>query len=279
MHRAAEVAEHDVAVDDHAIRSGRGAGSPRSARWRRWRSWRARDRRRACARPARGARRARVRPAKGASRMASRDVVDRPCAAARSASISAASFTMRSGPVTSVARRNATSGRARCRSSTKRAHVWSPIAADVAARPTDEAGDDRRSDRRSRPRRALERVGLLDDPRRLERGHHEHRVAVGREHEHGQPLERHRLVAGEVRQVGAGGEQQHVDAELPHPRRAHARSAPRTSSRPHGSASATVLEATADAERRGQRWRRAWRGSWSGRAGPTRRGAKPRLSA
>ena len=35
-----------------------------------------------------------------------------------------------------------------------------------------------------------------------------------RQHQHREPLERHRLVAGEVRQVGAGREQQHVDAEL-----------------------------------------------------------------
>ena len=41
---------------------------------------------------------------------------------------------------------------------------------------------------------------------------------VARQHEHREPLERHRLVAGEVRQVGADREQQHVDAELGHAR-------------------------------------------------------------
>ena len=51
------------------------------------------------------------------------------CAAARNASTSAASFTIRNGPVTSVARRNAAPGSASCRARTKRAHVWSPIAA------------------------------------------------------------------------------------------------------------------------------------------------------
>ena len=40
--------------------------------------------------------------------------------------------------------------------------------------------------------------------------------ARARQHQHRQAFERHRLVAGEVRQVGTDGEQQHVDAELDH---------------------------------------------------------------
>ncbi len=54
-------------------------------------------------------------------------------AAARSASISAASFTARSGPTTAAARENAAPGSAACRSSTNRAHVRSPTATRPAA--------------------------------------------------------------------------------------------------------------------------------------------------
>src|SRR5262249_11853490 len=52
----------------------------------------------------------------------------------------------------------------------------------------------------------------------------ERRLAVARKHEHGEPLRLERLVAGEPGQVGAGGQQQDVDAELPHAP-AHARHA------------------------------------------------------
>ena len=50
--------------------------------------------------------------------------------------------------------------------------------------------------------------------RRLEpRGDQRHRRAVGdRQHEHGQPLERHRVVAGEIAEVGADADQQRVEA-------------------------------------------------------------------
>ena len=65
------------------------------------------------------------------------------------------------------------------------------------------------------PRADRERVGPLDDAWRLEARHHEHRVAVGREDEHRESLERHRLVTGEVRQVGARRQQQHVDPQAP----------------------------------------------------------------
>ena len=61
------------------------------------------------------------------------------------------------------------------------------------------------------------RSGRGVDPRRLEPGHDEPGVAGARQHEHREPFERHRLVAGEVRQVGADRQQQHVDAELAHP--------------------------------------------------------------
>ena len=116
---------------------------------------------------------------------------------------------------------NTHDGTARCRSSTKRAHVWSPIAT-------------RRAERRIIPATTRDRVvGLLPrhdleqlrpglDARRLEPGNDELGVAGAGQHQHRQPFERHRLVAGEVRQVGPDREQQRVDAELGHARRARA---------------------------------------------------------
>ena len=61
------------------------------------------------------------------------------------------------------------------------------------------------------PRPDAEEVGVGLDPRRLQPGHDERGVAVDGQHEHGEPLERHGLVAGEPRQVGAQREQQDVD--------------------------------------------------------------------
>ena len=139
--------------------------------------------------------------------------------AARSAAISAASFTARSGPVTSTARRNATSGSARLRSSTKRAHVWSPMAATWRRADAARARPRSRPGRRSRPRAARSNTSGRSTTRGASsRGTTSDRVAVGRQHQHRQPLERHRLVAGEVRQVGADRQQQDVDAELAHAR-------------------------------------------------------------
>ena len=66
------------------------------------------------------------------------------------------------------------------------------------------------------PRDNLEHVGLRHDSRRFESRHDEVRISGPREHEHRQPLERHRLVAGEVRQVAAHRQQQHVDALVGH---------------------------------------------------------------
>ncbi len=59
-------------------------------------------------------------------------------------------------------------------------------------------------------------IGPRLDARRLELGDHEHRLGVGYDHEHREPLERHRGVAGEPRQVGSDRAQQRVDAALHH---------------------------------------------------------------
>ena len=63
-----------------------------------------------------------------------------------------------------------------------------------------------------------EHLGALHHPRRLQAGHHERGVALPGQHEHRQPLQRHRLVAGEPREVGTHREQQHVDAGVGHAR-------------------------------------------------------------
>ena len=127
---------------------------------------------------------------------------------------------------------NAVPGSARCRSSTKRAQVWSPIAAR-AGRAGELAPRARSGSSVSSHAHDLEHVGLRFDTRRFEPRHDELRVAVAREHQHREPFERHRLVAGEVRQVGADRQQQHVDAELvharPRPRDARRRSSCRPS--------------------------------------------------
>ncbi len=59
----------------------------------------------------------------------------------------------------------------------------------------------------------IEHVGTVDDPGCLEAGHHQGGVAIDGQHEHGEPFERHGLVAGEVRQFGTDREQGdlHVD--------------------------------------------------------------------
>ena len=68
------------------------------------------------------------------------------------------------------------------------------------------------------PRPHTEGIGLLADARRLEPRDHEHRRPVDRDHQHREPLQRHRLVPGEVGQIGAGREQHRVDGELSHSR-------------------------------------------------------------
>ena len=62
-----------------------------------------------------------------------------------------------------------------------------------------------------------EHVGPLDDPGRLEPGHDERGLAVAGQDQHGQPLQRHGLVAGQPGQVGADRQQERVDPVALHP--------------------------------------------------------------
>ena len=151
VHRAAEVAQHDVAaLDDPRRRVVVRARGVRSAR-RRWRSSPARDRRRACARRARGARRARCGRRTG-RRAWPTAISSTACAGARERGRPRrASLTTRSGPVTSIARAEAGAGQR----GLEREHEAGPgVVADrddAGAAPTCAATRGDRG-RRSRPR-------------------------------------------------------------------------------------------------------------------------------
>jgi len=62
------------------------------------------------------------------------------------------------------------------------------------------------------PRHHLEHVGPLDHPWGLQGGHHQRHIAVPGHHQHGEPFQRHGLVAAEVGQVRAHRQQHRVDA-------------------------------------------------------------------
>ena len=68
--------------------------------------------------------------------------------------------------------------------------------------------------------------------RRLERRRDDPRLALRGQHEHRQPLHRHRLVARQVPEVGRRAEHDRVDPGLPQRRRARARSGQRSTGRP-----------------------------------------------
>ena len=204
VHRAAEVAQHDVAVADHPRRSARGAGSRRSRPRRRSRSSPARARASSIRSTSSRCTSSSVRPANGRVAHLRRDRVDRvrgARAAPRSRRRPSPSAT---APMTS--RRAARTRRRAARrwsASTNRAHVWSPIA--TRAPPA------RRARRRSAIGSSVSSHGTISnrsgcgvDARRLEpRARRARRRPSRGQHEHREPLERHRLVAGEVRQVGA----------------------------------------------------------------------------
>ena len=227
VHRAAEVAEHDVAVADRrASRSARGAGSPRSRRPRRsrssTRSWPGREHAldELAVHVELGAARER-------HRRASRPRSRRPRARRRvSAAISSASFTIRIG-ADDV-------GRARRTRTTAPRAAGRARSAPTCGRRSRRDGAERRiirrrarSGRRSPPTARSRTARAAASTRGASsRGTTSWASPVARQHEHRQPLERHRLVAGEVRQVGADRQQQHVDAELGHAR-PHARDAGR----------------------------------------------------
>ena len=134
-------------------------------------------------------------------------------AAARRASTSAPSLTARSGPVTRRRRRSRhPAGRPGGRG--HRAQVWSPTATRPAAptRPATMAIGSSVSPQGRRPNTS----GRSVTRGASSAGHHQGGVAVAGQHQHRQPLQRHRLVPGQVRQVGADGQQEDVDAHLVH---------------------------------------------------------------
>ena len=66
------------------------------------------------------------------------------------------------------------------------------------------------------PGQQVEHARLLGHPRRLEARDHQGGVAIGGHHQHREPLERHRQITGEVRQVVPDRQQQRVDALVSH---------------------------------------------------------------
>ncbi len=91
------------------------------------------------------------------------------------------------------------------------------IADGHLGRPAHQIGDDADRVLGLGPGPHPEDVGPLRDPGRLQRGHHERGLGVAGNDEHGDPLERHRLVAAEVGKVGPDRQQQHVDPVGRHP--------------------------------------------------------------
>ena len=223
-HRAAEVAQHDLAGLDHpgarlVVRAGGVL-----ARRRRWRSSPAGGPRRGCAARARRSTSASVRPTSGiAPRLElGGDAVDGRAPPGGRASISAASFTARSGPMTSLTPSGTRcAGRARWRSSRNRAQVWSPMAA--VARPRRASSATMATGSSVSSQAAMRNTSGRSTTRGASsRGHHQRGLAVAGQHQHGEPLEGHGLVAGQPGQVGADREQQHVDAVLGHAARTRA---------------------------------------------------------
>ena len=83
-------------------------------------------------------------------------------------------------------------------------------------RPADPLGDQADGVLGLVPGQQLEDLGALDDAGRLQPGDDERGVPVAGQDEHGQPLERHGLVAGEPGELGPGRQQQDVDTQLGH---------------------------------------------------------------
>ena len=83
------------------------------------------------------------------------------------------------------------------------------------ARPPAAGRRQRRRDRRSRPKPAISTGRRPARPARraAPARDQQERVRLGRHHQAGQPLQRQRLIAGQIAQVGAGRDQQRV-----HPR-------------------------------------------------------------
>ena len=83
-------------------------------------------------------------------------------------------------------------------------------------RPSGEAGDDGDGILGLAPGHQPEDVGPFGDPRRLQAGYDQGGLTPPGQHQHGEAFQGHGPVAGEVGQVGADGEQQHIDAGLLH---------------------------------------------------------------
>jgi hypothetical protein len=90
------------------------------------------------------------------------------------------------------------------------------IADGDALRARRQPGDDGCRVLRLTPRQQVEGAGHLADPRCLECGDQHRGVAVAGHDQHGEALEGHRRVSGEIRQVVADRQQQGVDVPFRH---------------------------------------------------------------
>ncbi len=91
-----------------------------------------------------------------------------------------------------------------------------PVADRHPAGRADQPGDDGDRVFGLAPGPQGEHVGPLGDTGRLQLGDDQRGVAVAGQDQHGQPLERHGRVAGQVGQVRADGQQRDVDSDLGH---------------------------------------------------------------
>ena len=189
------------------------------------------------------------------------------CAARRSSAISSASLIIRSSRRTAVAssKRRAWAARAGAASRWHRPAARSETR-EPARAGADAAVDERRrrarAGRRSRPRSTIStavRQARSAAPR-LEPRDDDERVVRRARDEHRQPLERHRLVAGEVPEVRPDPDEQRVEAvrrrRVGGPRR-RSRIASRIAGRPAASATSVTGDAEPGRERRAARPRTA----------------------
>ena len=144
-----------------------------------------------------------------------RDRVDGCAAAFASAAISSPSFTMRNGP-DDVDRAFERRGRQRALEVEHETRPRVVADRDSARTRARQPGDERDRIVGLFPRHDLEQIVLRDDAGRFQAGHDETCGTGARQHEHRQAFERHRFVAGEVRQVGSDRQQQRVDTERVH---------------------------------------------------------------
>ena len=147
-----------------------------------------------------------------------RNASSAPRPARRSAPSSSASFTARSRPMIREAGSNAMLGAVRCSASTCEAHIRSPIATRHS--PREHRRDQLVGVVTVAPADhllGLERLSGdgVEGELPLQLRHDQDGVAVRPDHQHRQPFERHRPIAGQVHQIGRRGHDDGLQADPP----------------------------------------------------------------